>query len=64
MDPNANLQEQERILESLIEPADRRTRAYQKRRLAELRDALADWIRCGGFQPDWTKAPRASVYYV
>jgi hypothetical protein len=65
MDPNSNLQEQERILHSLsldgltLALADSRTR----NRMAELREALHDWLVGGGFEPDWSKAPRAAKYY-
>lgn len=57
MDPNANIQEQERIL-TTGEPA-RADRA----RLATLRAALREWIANGGFAPEWRTAPRASRYY-
>lgn len=52
MDPNANLQEQERRLL----PMDRA-------RLRELREALAVWLQRGGFEPDWSACPRAASYY-
>lgn len=58
MDPNANLLEQEAILEG-TQSDQRGTRA----RLLDLRQALYDWIRDGGFEPDWTKAPRARGFY-
>lgn len=69
MDPNANLQEQEQILKrklrpqgdlSQLNPAQLRA---DHARLWDLRQALYDWIRDGGFEPDWTKAPKASAYY-
>lgn len=52
MDPNANLKEQNDLLnaESLSD----------KRRRAELRRALADWLWSGGFKPDWSKYPDAA----
>ena len=64
MDPNANLAEQEAIM----------ARSYGanvygpilpslKPRLRELRLALAQWLRRGGFEPDWSKAPNARKYY-
>ena len=55
MDPNANLSEQGRLLSR--QPIDGRYR------LRELRIALAEWIRKGGFEPDWSKAPIAARYY-
>ena len=57
MDPNANLQEQETLLTSFgnyVADPDR---------LSDLRQALYDWIRDGGFEPDWTQAPNARQYY-
>jgi hypothetical protein len=72
MDPNANLQEQERILDRFSASTgtlDKRTRniiaslSTDHERLWDLRQALYDWIRDGGFQPDWTLAPNAAKYY-
>lgn len=59
MDPNANLQEQERIIRYRTNTGTRETRA----RLRELRQALTEWIRGGGFEPDWSQAPNARKYY-
>lgn len=59
MDPNANLQEQQKIC----------ARAYhdrtkeQHKRLSELRKALRRWIESGGFEPAWHSFPRAAEYY-
>jgi hypothetical protein len=61
MDPNANLQEQERILTD--HSGDLRRARADCDRLLDLRQALYDWIRDGGFEPDWTLAPRARAYY-
>jgi hypothetical protein len=58
MDPNANLQEQERIL--IARAPGTRTDAG---RLTELRAALFAWLHGGGFQPDWTTAPRAAKHF-
>jgi hypothetical protein len=55
MDPNANLQAQERILLSLDDP--------DLDRLTELRRALSTWLACEGFEPDWTQAPVATLFY-
>ena len=60
MDPNANLREQEEILINRARTG--MTRAYSSR-LRLLREALAGWIRSGGFEPDWTLAPHARQYY-
>jgi len=65
MDPNTNLQEQERILKSLsldgltLATADRRTRE----RMTDLRIALISWMARGGFEPDWSKAPLARRHF-
>lgn len=61
MDPNANLQEQERILTA--RRSGNVARRYQAGRLRELRDALATWLHGGGFQPDWSKCPLAADYW-
>lgn len=52
MDPNANLEEQRRIVARLTDgegPDDPGADAY---RLAELAQALDEWISGGGFLPD------------
>lgn len=59
MDPNANLQEQQRIITI---PFAERTKE-QSARLIELRKALRSWIAAGGFEPTWHSAPRAAEYY-
>ena len=58
MDPNANVQEQERILEGT--QSDQRANSA---RLLDLRQALYDWLRDGGFEPDWSAVPRARGFY-
>ncbi len=78
MDPNANLAEQQEILDRRREydravrkgtalPIDlelmRYYRVGDKNRLQELRDALAQWLARGGFAPDWDKYPNARKYY-
>lgn len=57
MDPNANLRDQEALLQLP------KLQSYQRDRLHELRVALRDWIRRGGFEPDWANCPKASDYY-
>jgi hypothetical protein len=65
MDPNANLQEQERIIAAnAIIAANGRTATAVKARLYELREALCEWLDRGGFAPDWDKSPLASRYFV
>lgn len=54
MDPDANLAEQDQIL------ADGR---HERGRLAELREALREWLQRGGFEPQWHRAPRAAAFY-
>lgn len=65
MDPNANLQEQERILlfrdEGWIQTVE--LRRHRRERLHELRIALHEWLDNGGFQPDWSQAPRARKHF-
>lgn len=71
MDPNANLQEQERI----INRAQRQEASahivhdrYEftpedRERLYELREALTGWLSRGGFAPDWNLGPVARGFY-
>ena len=65
MDPNANLHEQEQLLTRFWRARDTRDAWMRDHyaRLTELRDALAHWLDHGGFEPNWTKAPRASTFY-
>lgn len=63
MDPNANLQEQERILNGRKREPREPFSDIDAPRLRELREALNTWLVNGGFEPDWTKAPNASRYY-
>jgi hypothetical protein len=59
MDPNANILEQERLLEA---PRGQRDLP----RLQELRQAFRDWCLAGGFRPSaetWAACPRACRYY-
>ena len=66
MDPNANLVEQEQLLNEGLNrtPSDFRRRSRQiNRRLADLREALLVWLQNGGFEPDWSKAPKARIYF-
>lgn len=59
MDPNANLAEQESILDRGLTRGA--TYYYvDQSRLAELRRALCDWLRSGGFAPQWSKYPRGA----
>lgn len=57
MDPNANLQEQEAILTAGAKgPANRI-------RLHDLREELWRWLDRRGFEPQWSKCPKASRHY-
>jgi hypothetical protein len=65
MDPNANLAEQEALYHTVKDTLSltieqRRTR---NARLRELRAALNEWIAGGGFEPDWSKAPKAARWF-
>jgi hypothetical protein len=62
MDPNANLQEQERII-SRNNPTVGRIPSEDRLRLRELRIALLAWIQGGGFSPRWEDCPNAAKYY-
>jgi hypothetical protein len=53
VDPNANLREQD-------ECRGRTGYDPPMRRLEALRIALADWLRSGGFAPDWHAYPDAA----
>ena len=55
MDPNANLDAQERIL---TDPAG--LDDHDRARLEEVRAAREGWIVRGGFSPDWKRAPLAA----
>jgi hypothetical protein len=84
MDPNANLREQQDIMERartvrLIRAGKLLAMNYgpglwetdnglvdsrgDTGRLRELREALQGWLANGGFEPDWTLAPKAAKYY-
>lgn len=57
MDPDANLQEQERILASGARgPANRV-------RLHDLREELWRWLRRRGYEPRWSECPKAAVHF-
>ena len=62
MDPDANLREQEEI-EGVLCYASASQHRELWPRLLDLRQALYDWLRGGGFEPDWDQAPRARLYY-
>ena len=55
MDPNANLMEQNTLLDALSN--------LDKQRRSELRRALQWWISQGGYAPDWSAYPAAAKAY-
>jgi hypothetical protein len=57
MDPNAILQEMERLLTEI------RTLQRKVRDLRELRLTLSGWLALGGFEPDWAPCPKATEYF-
>jgi hypothetical protein len=64
MDPNANLRRQEELFAELRRRGcSEELRAGWHRELDELRLALAEWLAKGGFEPDWSAAPWASIYF-
>jgi hypothetical protein len=66
MDPDANLIEQEQLLDARADWIAMLTPNqddHAASRLRELRAALRGWLRAGGFEPDWTKAPTAARYF-
>lgn len=65
MDPNANLLEQEQLLEALDSTPKRfaACRRAARARLKELRYALKAWLDTGGFAPEWSRAPKASARF-
>jgi hypothetical protein len=51
MDPNETLRQLEELLTG-AEPDDEAA--------AELQSSLVNWLRMGGFAPDWNACPRAT----
>ena len=67
MDPNANLQEQERTIIArdavkFVDPFGSEHLAYRAA-LRQLRAELNEWLAKGGFEPEWDKYPLASRYF-
>ncbi len=63
MDPNANLESQARLLVEIAKLNPCTVRRRMQRELKELRDALNQWLRKGGFEPDWDNCPFAAKYF-
>lgn len=66
MDPNANLRDQEELLQEIDEYDDNPGHPARHLAIDDLRAAragLSDWLARGGFEPDWSKAPNAAKYY-
>ena len=57
MDPDANLDEQERLMLY----GNARTKA-ETERLKDLRAALGQWLARGGYEPKWSKCPVAAYW--
>jgi hypothetical protein len=57
MDPDANLKEQDQLVQ--LEQPDTHDRA----RLTELRRALREWIARGGFAPNWPAYPAGAASF-
>jgi len=56
MDPNTNLEEQRSLVRWIIAYPDEDT-SNEANRLAELAQAMDDWISCGGALPEeWENA--------
>jgi hypothetical protein len=64
MDPQANLVEQEELVLRLRKTTNSPAQITSaRRRLKELRTALVDWLKGGGYEPDWSKCPAAKTYF-
>jgi hypothetical protein len=72
MDPNANLAEQSELCDLITgidvgrrdcPDSDLALWRESRARLTELREALTDWLRMGGFAPDWTRERLTSSRY-
>lgn len=66
MDPNANLAEQEELLQEISEygrDTHHPACINAQRDLIDVRQALYDWLRDGGYEPDWNRAPNARKHY-
>lgn len=58
MDPNANLREQLELTERMLDPDSNYVDSGDALRLAELVEALSEWLRRGGALPDrWRREP-------
>jgi hypothetical protein len=63
MDPNANLERQERILLEIANTPGADQHEPLQEELIELRAALTQWLAQGGFPPRWERWPVAAEYY-
>ena len=62
MDPNSNLKEQLHLAQHIINTDDPTVRVGAAIRLAELVEALDEWLRRGGFRPAaWEQGPKKNV---
>lgn len=64
MDPNANLRQQEYLIDVKINSGTHGVdRKRARAELNELRGALKGWLQGGGFEPAWSEAPLARKYF-
>ena len=61
MDPNTNLKAQARIIARKL--AGDTLHNYDRYELYELRVALKDWLKGGGFAPNWAAHPDATAAF-
>ena len=64
MDPNANIEEQNRILARVQTARTMRQIGQDGSRRTGLRKALRNWLENGGFEPDWSKCAVDRKYYI
>ena len=64
MDPNANLRHQEWLINQIDVCRGPNRKKNLEAELSESRQALYDWVRDGGFEPNWKVAPIAATYFI
>lgn len=62
MDPNANLREQDELTRQQ-DATGGKLHNYDRYRLYDLRVALRDWLKAGGFAPNWDKYPSGTLTF-
>jgi hypothetical protein len=63
IDPNENLERQERLLIQIEQSSEVADRIELRLELARVRQAMTDWLVSGGFEPTWERWPVASLYW-